>query len=543
MSASSKKKLRNELEAAKLTERQIAEQKEAKKVKLYTTAFVVVMAAILVIAATIGVTQFINTSGMREKNTVAMSVNGTDLNNAELNYFYIDVLNNFYSQNGSYAGLFGLDVTKPLNEQVYDESTGDTWADYFLDAAKTNAVSVYSISQAAEAEGFALPEDHAAELDSAISNMELYAALYGYSDADAYVKAMYGNGASVEGYRTYVEKTLLANAYQTAYGDSLVYEDADLRAAETENYDEYSSFAYNYYYLATSRFQEGGTTAEDGTTTYSDEEKAAAVAAAEEAAKTLTGEDITTIEALDAAIAALSINAESTTAASTRYDAQRYTSISSSIAQWLADDARAEGDITYLPNATTDADGNETISGYYVVRYESTIDNAFALKNARHILVSFEGGTTDSATGVTTYTDEEKAAAKTAAEEIMNQWKSGEATEASFAGLAAEKSTDPGSASNGGLYEDIYPGQMVAAFEDWCYDDSRKAGDTGIVETEYGYHIMYFSGNSDQTYRDYMIRNDLTSDAITEWYNAIVDSAEVTEGDVKYLSLDMILAR
>ena len=543
MSASSKKKLRNELEAAKLTERQIAEQKEAKKVKLYTTAFVVVMAAILVIAATIGVTQFINTSGMREKNTVAMSVNGTDLNNAELNYFYIDVLNNFYSQNGSYAGLFGLDVTKPLNEQVYDESTGETWADYFLDAAKTNAVSVYSISQAAEAEGFALPEENAAELDSAISNMELYAAMYGFSDADAYVKAMYGNGASVDGYRTYVEKTLLANAYQTAYGDSLVYEDADLRAAEAENFDEYSSFAYNYYYLAASRFQQGGTTAEDGTTTYSDEEKAAAVAAAEEAAKTLTGEDITTIEALDAAIASLSINAESTTAASTRYDAQRYTSISSSIAQWLADDARAEGDITYLPNATTDADGNETISGYYVVRYESTIDNAFALKNARHILVSFEGGTTDSATGVTTYTDEEKAAAKTAAEEILNQWKSGEATEASFAGLAAEKSTDPGSASNGGLYEDIYPGQMVAAFEDWCYDDSRKAGDTGIVETEYGYHIMYFSGNSDQTYRDYMIRNTLTSDAITEWYNAIVDSAEVTDGDVKYLSLDMILSR
>ena len=67
MSASSKKKLRNELEAAKLTERQLAEQKEAKKLKLYTTAFVVVLAAILVIAITIGVTQFISTSGMRER--------------------------------------------------------------------------------------------------------------------------------------------------------------------------------------------------------------------------------------------------------------------------------------------------------------------------------------------------------------------------------------------------------------------------------------------------------------------------------------------
>ena len=52
MSASSKKKLRNELEAAKLTERQVAEQKEAKKVKLYTIAFAVVMVVILAIAVT-----------------------------------------------------------------------------------------------------------------------------------------------------------------------------------------------------------------------------------------------------------------------------------------------------------------------------------------------------------------------------------------------------------------------------------------------------------------------------------------------------------
>ena len=55
MSASSKKKLRNEQEAVKMTERQIAEQQEAKKLKLYTTAFVVVLAVILVLAITIGV--------------------------------------------------------------------------------------------------------------------------------------------------------------------------------------------------------------------------------------------------------------------------------------------------------------------------------------------------------------------------------------------------------------------------------------------------------------------------------------------------------
>ena len=543
MSASSKKKLRNELEAAKLTERQIAEQKEAKKVKLYTAAFVAVLAVLIVVAAVIGVTQAVTTSGMREKNTVAMNVNGADLSNAELNYFYIDVINNFYSQNGSYAALFGLDLTKPLNEQVYDDATGDTWADYFLESAKTNATAVYAVTQAAEAAGHTLSDEDILNVETAVSNITIYGSMYGYPDAESYLKAMYGNGATMKDYRAYVEKTLLANSFQNAYAESLSFEDADLRAAEAENFDEYSSFAYNYYYLAATRFQEGGTTAEDGTVTYSDEEKAAAAAAAEEAAKTLTAENITTIEALDAAIAALPVNAENASAASTRYDAQRYTSITADIAEWLSDDARKEGDMTIIPNVSTNDAGNEVVNGYYVVRFESADDNTFALKNVRHILVGFEGGTTDETTGATTYSDEEKAAAKTAAEEILKTWNAGEATEASFAGLAAEKSTDPGSSSNGGLYENIYPGQMVTAFEDWCYDDSRKAGDTGIVETEYGCHVMYFSGNSEETYRDSMIRSDLTNDAITEWYNGIVDNASVTEGDVKYLSMDMVLSR
>ena len=40
-------------------------------------------------------------------------------------------------------------------------------------------------------------------------------------------------------------------------------------------------------------------------------------------------------------------------------------------------------------------------------------------------------------------------------------------------------------ASSGGLYTDIYRGQMVSEFEDWCFDPSRQAGDTGI-ETRNG---------------------------------------------------------
>ena len=542
MSASSNKKLRTEQDTSKLTERQIAEQQEAKKVKMYTIAFVVVLVVLLAIAAYVGISQYIRTSGVNENKTIALTVGDTQLNNTELNYFFMDSVNNFYSQNGNYAAIFGLDVTKPLNQQVMDPETGDTWADYFVNTAKTNATSVYALYGAAVKEGFTMPEAQQNSVDSTISTLELYSTIYGYKDANQYLKAIYGSGASLESYRSYLEKTMLASAYQTAYSDSLTFTDADLRAAEADNYNKYSSYAYNYYNLPVSKFLEGGTTDENGNTTYSDEEKAAAQQKAEAAAKSLTGDEITTAQALDAAIAALSINADNDTAMSTRYDDQSYTGINSTIAQWLSDSSRKEGDITYLANSTTDADGKETINGYYVVRFDSVNDNTFPLKNVRHILVSFEGGTSDDS-GNITYSEEEKAAAKATAEELLNQWKSGEATEDSFAALATEKSSDTGSTANGGLYEDIYPNQMVASFNDWCFAEGRKAGDTGIVETQYGYHVMYFVGDSDVTYRDYQIRNELTENAVSEWYADLIANTNVTAGDTRYLSLGTVLSR
>ena len=52
--------------------------------------------------------------------------------------------------------------------------------------------------------------------------------MYGYPSTEAYVKAMYGNGASAKSLRAYFELTSLANAYQTDYYNSLTYEDAEL---------------------------------------------------------------------------------------------------------------------------------------------------------------------------------------------------------------------------------------------------------------------------------------------------------------------------
>ena len=539
MSASSKKKLRKEQAAAQMTEKQLAEQKEAKKLKLYTAAFVAVVAIVLVVAIVVGATQIVANSGIREKNTVALTVGEHEISNAELNYYFKDSVNNFKSQYGTYAAMFGMDVTKPMDEQVYDEATGMTWADYFLASAKDSVLSVYALNDAAAAAGHTLTAEEQGVIDSNLATMEMYGVLYGYEDGESYLKAMYGRGASSEGYRKYMEMAALADSYYGTYGASLTYTDADYRAAEAENFNAYSSYTYNHYYLATNKFLTGGTTAEDGTVTYSDEERAAAEEAAEAAANSLVGEEITSVEALDEAIAALSINAE-TTAASTLCENYGYNSVTQLLREWVTDDARAEGDMTVIPNVTTDADGKETTSGYYVVRFQNCDDNTFALKNVRHILVKFEGGTTDEATGTTTYTVQEKEAAKTAAEELLATWKAGEATEDSFAALANEHSDD-GDGTTGGLYTYVYPGQTVANFNDWCFDASRTTGETGVIETEYGYHVMYFVGDSDLTYRDYQIRNELLSADLESWYTGLREAVTVTEGNTQYLTTSIVL--
>jgi hypothetical protein len=83
---------------------------------------------------------------------------------------------------------------------------------------------------------------------------------------------------------------------------------------------------------------------------------------------------------------------------------------------------------------------------------------------------------------------------------------------------------------------------MVAPFEDWCYDESRKAGDYGIVETDFGYHIMFFVGDSDTTFRDFLITNALRNDTVENWYNALVETTELTVKNTKYLPMDMVLS-
>lgn len=536
MSASSKKKLRREQEESMLTEKQRSEKKEATKLKAYTIGVCAMI--VVVLLAFIGI--IIANSGIIQRNITAMQTGDHKISSVDLNYAYIDTINNFMQESGSYAALFGLDTSKPLDEQVQNQETGETWADYFLNQAAANLKSTYALYDAAKAEGYTMTEEESATINTTLSNLSLYAQYSQFSSANAYLKALYGTGSNEKTYRNYLEAQALATSYYNAHQESLTYTDEDVRAAEAENFNAYSSFSFNTYEVRASAFLEGGTKDDEGNTTYSDEEKAASVDAAKAAADALAKAD--SVEAFDKAIAEMEINKDKETPASSNaFDETLYKNVSASYRDWVSDSSRKAGDTTVIANTSTDADGNETTNGYTVLYYVGSNDNAFPLINVRHILVSFEGGTKDS-TGKTTYSDEEKAAAKTKAEELLEQWKNGDATEDSFAALATENTTDTGSKDNGGLYEEVIPGQMVTNFNDWCFDESRKPGDTGIVESDYGYHVMYFVGDSETIYRDYMIRADLTTKDQEEWYTSLVDAVTMTMKNTGLIRKDLVMS-
>ena len=90
MSASTKKKIRKEQNAAALTEKQLNERKEAKKLKASSLAFAILMIVILAVGLTVMVVRGVQGSGIIEKNTVAATIGDHELSAAELTYFYSD---------------------------------------------------------------------------------------------------------------------------------------------------------------------------------------------------------------------------------------------------------------------------------------------------------------------------------------------------------------------------------------------------------------------------------------------------------------------
>ena len=149
---------------------------------------------------------------------------------------------------------------------------------------------------------------------------------------------------------------------------------------------------------------------------------------------------------------------------------------------------------------------DEEVKAYYADHKDELGEESdYRTVNVRHILVEDED----------------------TAQDILQQYLDGDKTEDSFGELAMEYSTD-GSASSGGLMEGVTPGQTVTEFNDWIFDTSRKPGDTDVVKTEFGYHVIYFVSEGENTF-DATVRDTMKNEAYNAWVDELTADYPITE--------------
>ncbi len=550
MSASDKKKLRKEERVAAMTEKQAKAQKEAKKLKAMTISFIAILAVVVVAFGWMLVDSYLKVNGVLEKKTIVATVDGTDLNTVEFSYYYADAVNNYYqnayNQYGTSTKIllmtYGLDITKPLNKQENPE-TGDTWADYFIDVALSNAKSDIALYNKAIAAGF---DSNSEEVNAIVDQAANELMWNGYfsGSVDSYLRAAYCNGATEEGYLDYIRRNAVAATYYNEYMDALTYTADEIEEYTKDRYNEFSSFSYNYYTISYTKYlnPDEGTKDEKGTVTYTEEQKAAAREAARKDAEALT--QCNSLEAFNLAIASLSFNKDlETPAISTASTDVLYATLKEEYGDWLGEEERKEFDVKSFPvETTTTVDGKEVkvVDSYNIIMYLSTNKNLQKHGNVRHVLVQFEQSLDEK--GNYTVTDDAKKAAKEEADKLYAEWKEGGATKEAFIKLAKDKSDDPGVKENEGLYKDIHPSSSyLPQFRDWAVDAKRVEGDHGIVETSEGYHIMYFEGYSDETYRDYLVNTTMVNEDMEKWYDGILEAATATLKDTSRLNKGMAI--
>lgn len=504
MSASTKKKERIAAREAGNDKKALAAQREAElKAKSRRRWTMGTIAVVLFIALIL----FLN-SGFLYKNTTALSIGDENYSPAEFNYQYANQFFNVANQYGSYASLMGLDTSTGvagLDEQACPMLEDGTWKDYLMDITVDAMTQFKAIEDYAVANGIALSEEEIASVEAELATFDSYAQSQGYSSADNFLDANYGTGVNTKIALAAGLQGALVNKTAVAYTEALEYTAEELDAQYESYNGDKDYFDYAYYYVAAETVE-----AEDGSLNTTDETMAEAEAKAEAILAAYAASEVEDVEErFNEALAQCGVDASCIRTTNAGQALGVYQ-------DWLKAQ-NTVGEATIVANAAGD--------GFYVVSYIDRNENDYNLAQVRHILVMAEADEN----GV--FTDEAKAAAKAEAEAIYEQWKSGEATEESFAALANELSEDGGSNTNGGLYDDVQMGQMVEEFDQFCFE-GHKSGDTAIVYGETvsyaGYHIMYYVGEGENC-RDYIARSELASADSEAWLDELVSGYEPVE--------------
>lgn len=395
------------------------------------------------------------------------------------------LFNYVVSQQSSYLAQMGLDMEKSLKEQQYTET--ETFFDFFKDQALGYAESFLVFCEEAKARGIELTEEDQQKITEDMEALKTAAKENSFDTVDKYLQSMYGEKVTEKDYRLFTEKAALANKMYYELINSYEYTDEEIQAYFDGKADAFTNVEYMSFDFSAN--EERKITAEMVKT-----------AASELAA-------VTSQTAFEDYIVNY-IKAHSTEEELGTFDEASFRS--QLVTKGTVDqaDEAVKTLIAGAENTTFVSEDAEsgTSTVYFLVK-KPYVDTTASV-DVRHILL-----TTD------TYETEEKALAK--AEEVLKTWEDGDATAETFGQLATDFSEDPGSAQNGGLYEAVTSGMMVPEFDAWIFDASRQVGDTGIVKTSYGYHIMFFDGKGLEAWQNAVV-NTMKSESYQTDYDALV---------------------
>lgn len=494
--------------------------------------------------------------GAFERMKTVVEINGTEYSAAEYEYHYRSAHYRYYQMSYEYDNYYGsgygkaytgYDYTLAPAEQEYtgtdftlESGETPTWQDYFEYATMQSLKQYTQLLDDAEKDGFKLDSAKLKEVDNTIEELRqtIYDNATNTENAEAsgvvvslgtYLRGNYGRGMSESLFRKLVEEETLVQAYYEKINDDKMSSYTEDKILETYTADPsaYDLVDFRGFYISpeTPETAEGATEAE--TTAATEKAKTEAKAKADKMFAAITDSASFKKLAEENATAEQKESydyTEDSATLSRYYDKQTVTeNISKDIADWLFDAERKVGDKTVI-------DTNGTYAILLMVKTAYRDDETLPI-DVRHILFQFNSELTDEAEIAA---DKEDCLSK--AQEALDEWKTGDATEESFGELASEKSADTGSASNGGLIESVTKGQMVAPFETWCFDEARKTGDTDIVETTYGYHVMYFVKQHAEPYWKENIRTTLATEEVDKYTEEKLESETYAPNELPALA-------
>lgn len=525
MSASREKKNRQDPAAqgpsAKEQKRQQEEQLARRNRVVYTVIGVV---CVVLVAALL-----IWNTGFFQSRAAAVTIDGQDYTAADVQYYYNNLYQTQYSTSQYYA-QFGMsydyDYTKSPKDQVYNDETGQTWHEYFLEQAVESLTSTVALANAAQADGYTLSKLGQAALEMNLTSLDTAWRSSSYTSLKSFIKANYGSYMTQDKLTEILTRDITASFYAMDHQNALTYSDAELNAYYQEHADELDTFVISQF-----TFQAALPAAEkdaDGNTIERTEEETQQLMEQAKAEKKQKAEELKArLDAGEDPAALAEEYADDLASSATLISDLRYgSSVNSSYSEWAFNAARKPGDTTL---AEYEGSG---VYNYYVALFESRTKDSEPTADIRHILVSAGSNPTD----------EQYEQAKSQAEELLAQWQAGGAGEDDFAVLALRNSADSGSRTYGGLMTGVSANDSyVDTFKDWALDSARKPGDTGIIQNTgssvKGYHIMYFVGWNGPTWQ-VTAKQALAKQDTQQWYDGLTSAAQAAQGSgLKYVKI------